>query len=134
MESLLRRDEPIKYHHLDTTKFGRMVPWSAMLFRLHRRLTCCILGVNTKNLTIMKDLFRKNPAIKYWKFEVLYRFSTGISSSALHFIRNQGPTDGWCHMIPSNETDTTSFTISCLNWTDQDGIKDYSLYCIKIFA
>jgi len=74
----------------------------------------------------------KNSQIKYWKFEVLYQFSTGISASSLHFIRNQGPIDGFCQITPFNGTMNTLFNISCLNWSDQDGIKDYSLYCIEI--
>jgi hypothetical protein len=44
----------------------------------------------------------------------------------LNFIINQPPENGSCSINPLNGTTSTLFTISCPNWQDQDGIKDYS--------
>ncbi|CAF4318796.1 unnamed protein product, partial [Adineta steineri] len=48
--------------------------------------------------------------------------------SALNFIINQPPYNGSCSINPMNGTTTTLFTITCPNWYDEDGVKDYSLY------
>lgn len=135
MECLLGRNEfNIKYHHLDTFQFNRLVLWSVMIILFPRVFKWYILGINTNNFTTTKDLLMKNSRIKYLKFEVLYQFPTGISASSLHFIRNHSPIDGFCQITPFNGTTITLFTISCLNWSDQDGIKDYSLYCIECWG
>ena len=44
---------------------------------------------------------------------------------------SQPPQNGSCSTSPSNGTITTLFTISCLDWFDEDGIKDYSIYSDK---
>ncbi|CAF3980867.1 unnamed protein product, partial [Adineta steineri] len=85
-------------------------------------------GVNTSNFTATNQLFLNNPQIMYWQFEVMYSFSSDTSSSALSFIINQPPTNGSCSISPLNGTTSTSFTISCPDWFDKDGIQDYSLY------
>ena len=74
------------------------------------------------------QLFIQNPTIQFWKFEVVYSFPNQTSTSALHFVLNQPPQNGSCSISPSNGTTTTLFLISCSNWSDEDGIKDYSLY------
>ena len=85
-------------------------------------------GTNTSNFTALTQLFIENSEIVYWRFEVIYSFLTESSTSALNFIINQPPQNGSCSINPMNGTTTTLFTISCLNWIDTDGIKDYSFY------
>jgi hypothetical protein len=51
----------------------------------------------------------------------------------MNFIINQPPSNGSCSINPLNGTTTTLFTISCPNWFDEDGVKDYSLYGISDF-
>ena len=52
----------------------------------------------------------------------------------MNFIINQPPTNGSCSIDPLNGTITTLFTVTCLNWFDTDGIKDYTLYSIFILC
>lgn len=59
---------------------------------------------------------------------MIYTFASEISSSALNFLINQSPANGSCTINPHNGTTTTLFSISCPDWFDQDGIKDYSIY------
>jgi len=89
-------------------------------------------GRKTSNFTATNQLFLSYPSIQLWKFEVVFSFPTQISTSALNFIINQPPQNGSCSISPSNGTTTTQFTISCSNWFDEDGIKDYSIYSQKI--
>ncbi len=89
------------------------------------------LGSNTSNFTSTDDLFLSNPSINYWRFEVVYSFSTDKSSSALNFVINQPPQNGSCSISPLNGTTSTLFTISCSNWQDEDGIQDYSFYSMR---
>jgi hypothetical protein len=86
------------------------------------------LGTNTSNFTATNQLFTQNPQVDYWRFEVVYSFPSGSSTSALNFIINQPPQNGSCSISPTNGTTNTLFTISCINWIDQDGIKDYLFY------
>ncbi len=91
-------------------------------------------GLKTNNLASTTDLFINNPQINLWKFEVTYKFVLSkTSSSSINFILNSPPTNGTCSINPLNGTITTLFTISCQNWFDLNGIKDYSLYC-KFFS
>lgn len=86
------------------------------------------LGYDTSNFTVTKRLFLDNPSIEYWRFEATYIFSSENSSSALNFRINQPPDGGFCSIDPQNGTTTTHFTIMCSNWSDADGIKDYSIF------
>ncbi|CAF1336506.1 unnamed protein product [Adineta steineri] len=88
----------------------------------------CFFGMNTSNFTATNQLFINNPSIIYWRFEVVYSFGLQSSSSALNFIINQPPENGSCLINPTNGTTSTSFTISCFNWFDEDNIKDYLFY------
>ncbi|CAF1181508.1 unnamed protein product [Adineta steineri] len=85
-------------------------------------------GKNTSNFTATNQLFLNNPQINLWRFEVVYTFLNETSTSALNFIINQPPYNGSCSINPMNGTTTTLFTITCPDWYDEDGIKDYSLY------
>ncbi|CAF3807836.1 unnamed protein product [Rotaria sp. Silwood1] len=85
-------------------------------------------GSNTSNFTATNKLFLDNPQISLWRFEVVYTFSFETSSSALNFVINQSPYNGSCSIDPRNGTTSTLFTVSCPNWFDEDGIKDYSVY------
>jgi hypothetical protein len=89
-------------------------------------------GTQTTNFTAINQLFLNNPQINLWRFEVVYTFPSETSISALNFIMNQPPSNGSCMINPQNGTTTTLFTISCPNWFDVNGIKDYSLYGIEI--
>jgi hypothetical protein len=73
-------------------------------------------GINRNNFTSTNELFLKNSQINYWKFEVIYKFKTGISSSSsLHFLRNSCPSKGSCSINPLNGTIKTLSTISYSN-------------------
>jgi len=85
-------------------------------------------GMNTSNFTTANNLFLQNSQIEYWSFEVIYSFVDGIGSSSINFLINQPPQNGTCTIDPLNGTTSTLFTISCLNWFDEDDIKDYSFY------
>ena len=87
-----------------------------------------VQGTNTSNFTSTKALFLAYPQTDLWGFEVVYSFPTASSSSALNFVISQPPSNGSCSIEPSNGTTTSPFHVSCPNWFDQDGIKDYSLY------
>jgi len=85
-------------------------------------------GRNTSNFTATNQLFLNNPQVKLWRFEVVYSFPTETSVSALNFVINQPPSNGSCTISPTNGSTTTLFTVSCPDWFDEDGIKDYSFY------
>ncbi|CAM4932617.1 unnamed protein product [Rotaria socialis] len=85
-------------------------------------------GANRSHFTATNQLFLTYRNINFWRFEVVYMSMTEKSSSALHFEINQPPKSGVCSITPSNGTITTKFTVICKDWTDQDGIKDYSFY------
>ncbi|CAM4787932.1 unnamed protein product [Rotaria magnacalcarata] len=85
-------------------------------------------GISTANLTVSKDIFEHNPAVQFWRFKVLYSFSSTTSFSALSFKVNQKPRNGSCTIDPLNGTAETLFTVICLHWFDEDDIKYYSLY------
>ncbi|CAF1680110.1 unnamed protein product, partial [Adineta ricciae] len=96
--------------------------------QIHSYENIWFFGINTSKITITNDLFINNSQINLWKFEVVYTFLSTTSTSSLNFIRNQSPYNGSCSIFPLNGTITTVFTISCSNWIDVNGIKDYSLY------
>ena len=91
------------------------------------------IGMATTNFTVTNDLFLENPAIFYWRFEARYIFPLEISSSALNFRLNHPPENGSCSIDPRNGTTSTPFTITCSDWFDEDGIKDYSFYSTTAF-
>jgi hypothetical protein len=90
-------------------------------------------GTNTNNFTASNQLFLANPQINLWRFEVIYTFLSESSSSAMNLILNQPPSNGSCSINPLNGTTSTLFDISCPDWFDEEGIKDYSLYGREIF-
>jgi len=98
------------------------------LFDQNRFENIWFFGRRTSNFTSTNQLFLNNSQIKLWKFEVVYSFPTETSVSALNFLINQPPSNGSCSISPLNGTTMTLFTISCLNWFDEDGIKDYTVY------
>ncbi|CAF1090184.1 unnamed protein product [Adineta ricciae] len=85
-------------------------------------------GRNTSNFTASKDLFSRNSQFNLWRFEVIYGLLPAISSSALDFTINQPPSNGSCSISPLSGTTSTVFHISCTDWFDENGIKEYSLY------
>ena len=91
-------------------------------------------GTQITNFTATNQLFLNNRQINFWRFAVVYTFPTEIGMSALNFIINQPPSRGSCTINPQNGTTTTLFTVSCSDWFDSDGIKDYSLYGKSILS
>lgn len=85
-------------------------------------------GANTANFTATTDLFRNNPQVKYWRFEVIYQFPSQIGASTLDFQINEPPENGSCSIEPQSGTTSTRFKIICPDWVDQHGIHDYSVY------
>jgi hypothetical protein len=79
-------------------------------------------GLNTPNLTVLKELFID---IIYWRFQLIQ--SDG-SFSTLNVEINLGPENGNCSIEPQIGTTTSLFTINCFNWTDTHEIKDYLIY------
>ena len=80
------------------------------------------------NFTATNGLFLNNPLVALWRFEVVYSFANEISSSTLSFTINQPPARGSCSIYPTTGTTSTLFRVSCPDWFDTDGMKDYSLY------
>lgn len=91
-------------------------------------------GLNTKNLTVMKDLFATNEQTIYWRFEVIYSFEFEIIQKEFDIEINEGPKNGRCSINPLNGTLLTLFTINCSNWYDQDEIKDFTFYSLYFFS
>ncbi|UJR27333.1 hypothetical protein I4U23_008626 [Adineta vaga] len=89
-------------------------------------------GRTTKNLTVTSALFTNNPYVTYWKFESIYTVTknNGIASGtgAVRFVINTPPQNGSCSTDRTNGTTMTTFRITCSNWVDADGIKDYTFY------
>ncbi|CAF1362531.1 unnamed protein product [Adineta ricciae] len=84
-------------------------------------------GRNTSNFTSINQLFLSNSQFILWKFEVIYTFVSETSISSLNFVTNQSPSNGSCSINPLHGTTTTLFNISCSDWFDDNGIKDYSV-------
>ena len=80
-----------------------------------------------------KDVFVENDEIVYWRFEVIYSFESETSVGVFDMQVNTPPKHGSCSVDPLNGTMMTSFNIHCFNWTDQDGIRDYSFYGWYLF-
>jgi hypothetical protein len=80
-----------------------------------------------------KDLLLEYSTIKYWRFEVIYTTGSMKSIGLIDFMINSPPANGSCSINPLNGTTTTLFTITCLNWFDEDGIKDYLFYSKSSF-
>ena len=85
-------------------------------------------GRQHSNFTATSGLFLDYPQISFWQFEVVYQFSVESSASTIDFATNQPPSNGSCMIDPPSGITTTVFTVSCVDWFDEDGIKDYSLY------
>ena len=81
-------------------------------------LVLFLLGMKTSHFTVDEQLFSLNPSGGLWRFVVVYSFSSGRSTSALDFL---------IYPPLENRTTLTLFTVSCPDWFDDDGIKDYSL-------
>ena len=95
---------------------------------IEQRLYEYFLGTNTSNFTATNQLFLSNPQEKLWRFEVVYTFASETSLSSLNFVINQPPYNGSCSINPLNGTTSTLFDISCPDWFDEDGIKEYAIY------
>ena len=88
-----------------------------------------VLGVHSTKLTVTRDLFSIHSQTSCWSFEVTYRSSSSTSSASTRFKLNEPPSGGTCELSPAIGGNTsTRFMITCLDWTDSDGIRDYSLF------
>jgi len=77
-------------------------------------------------LRISSDFFENHSD---WQFDVFYSFQNQIRiNNTIHIKINKAPENGSCSIHPLNGTIDTLFTISCSNWIDSNGIKDYSFY------
>jgi hypothetical protein len=94
-------------------------------------------GINTSSFTVTTDLLRMNHQVQYWRFEVVYALESMQSVGVIEFIVNSPPTSGNCSTDLLNGTTSALLTITCSNWSDVDGIQDYSFYsmahCISRF-
>ena len=104
--------------------FGKNKPINISYDRSDQRTR---LGRNSSNFTSTNRLFIDNPSVGLWRFQVTYHFPSATSSSALNFVINRPPYNGSCSIDPLNGTTSTAFTVSCPDWFDEDGIKDYSI-------
>lgn len=86
------------------------------------------------NFTALSGLFTDYNDTLYWRFETLYIFDAGNSSSALNFRINQPPESGTCIINPPQGNTSTIFTISCSDWYDSDRIQKYSVYGMYPFS
>lgn len=97
---------------------------------LHCSFTC--LGRQTPNFTATSALFQSNPSITHWKFQATYIVtnSKGVTAGtgAIRFQINSPPANGTCTIDRTTGTTATLFQLSCINWYDTDGIKDYTFY------
>ncbi len=91
-------------------------------------------GLNTKNLTLEKEIFAENNQSIYWHFEVFYSFQSETSIGLFDIQINEIPKNGSCSIDPLNGTLITLFTINCSNWFDEDEIQDYSFYGLYNFS
>lgn len=79
-------------------------------------------------MTIEKDFFIENKPIIYWRLEVIYSFASKTSVQTFDIELNEIPKSGICSIHPLTGTIITLFNITCSNWFDVDGIKDYIIY------
>ncbi|CAF1496675.1 unnamed protein product [Adineta ricciae] len=115
------------YRGIDNSTYSNGTSW--ILFdQMNFYENIWFFGQNTSNFTASNQLFIGNSQINLWRFEVIYTFLNETSTSALNFVTNQSPSNGSCSINPLNGTTTTAFNISCSNWFDSDGIRDYTLY------
>jgi hypothetical protein len=88
------------------------------------------------NLTAISQLFSSSPSVQYWKFEASYTVTTSNSVAtgvgAVRFSINSPPANGTCTINQNNGTTITPFQITCSNWMDSDGVKDYTFYGMLI--
>ncbi|CAF1548631.1 unnamed protein product [Adineta ricciae] len=71
-----------------------------------------ILDLNTRNLTITKDLFSENEQIIYWRFKVIYSFEWFTHRNTFDIELNEPPMNGsFCSIDPANGTMVTLFKV-----------------------
>ncbi|CAF1687818.1 unnamed protein product, partial [Adineta ricciae] len=58
----------------------------------------------------------------------MYSFELFTHRNTFDIKLNDSPINGSCSIDPSNGTMMTLFRVQCSNWTDQDPIRDYSIY------
>jgi len=85
-------------------------------------------GLNTKNLTVLKDLFIEYNQSQYWRFELIYLFESQTYNQTFDIEINQPPRNGYCSVHPQNGSSIDLISINCSEWYDDDDIKDYTIY------
>ena len=91
-----------------------------------------LFGLNRSTLTLTKQFFDYHRNLSHWLFQVHHLLKNGESLSQYQMKINRGPQNGSCSMNPFNGTIETDFRIRCVNWSDEDQIKDYSFYCSSL--
>ena len=96
-----------------------------------------ISGQNTTQLTLLSSFFAAHSSIFYMKIEYIAEmytngYLTSVGLSGIMVKVNEPPSGGDCYL---NTYDgialSTTFTISCIGWTDPDGtvpIPNYEFY------
>ncbi|CAF1178747.1 unnamed protein product [Adineta steineri] len=89
-------------------------------------------GRTTTNFTVVSALFLSYPSVQYWQFSSTYTVTrpSGIASGSgsIRFSINSPPSGGTCTTDKTNGTTMTTFTLTCSNWYDSDGIQAYTFY------
>jgi hypothetical protein len=82
------------------------------------------------SLNVKEDLFQDYPLQKIWKIElnVFVPSKNTSGSTSIKFYVNFPPQQGSCDINPKLATTNTSFSISCMNWVDPDGILSFISY------
>lgn len=79
--------------------------------------------MNTKNLSVLIN----NRSLSFWRFQVIYLFNNSSSESEIELRLNLPPRNGSCSIERSSGLTSTPFLLSCLDWFDENQIKDYSI-------
>ncbi len=69
-----------------------------------------------------------NETANYWQFVAIYTTKDESGSASVQLKMNYPPVQQYCAINITEGYTNESFTVRCVNWTDLDGIKDYSLH------
>ena len=122
-----------KYWKIDSN--DTQEKWAPVLVDLNNANNHYFYGDSTSELTIYSTLFLSDSSVHKWRVDLTLTtisYANGIStgSSSLILESNQLPHSGTCTVNPTSGISfSTQFTLSCINWIDDDGsIAKYSFY------